>query len=109
MTITLLLSELANLPTAALVHRPWEAPPDVLERADVVLGETYPHRIITDLKGERQQSIDSTLAMRRKSQHANSDRGYDLIELPNGQETVVFTKKEYRIDSNGALMNDKDA
>jgi hypothetical protein len=80
-----------------------------LERAGVVLGETYPHRVVTDLQGERQRSIDSTLSMRRKSQHANSDRGYDLIKLPNGQETVVFTKKEYRIDSNGTLMHGKEA
>jgi hypothetical protein len=100
--------ELARLPTSALVHRPWEAPSDVLERAGVVLGETYPHRIVTDLKGERQQSIDSMLSMRRKSQHANSDRGYDLIRLPTGEETVVFTKKEYRIDSNGVLVRGKE-
>ena len=96
--------ELAQLPTAALVHKPWEAPEEVLEQAGVVLGETYPHRVVTDLKAERRHSIASTLEMRRKSQQFNTDRGYDLIELPNGQSTVVFTKKEYRVGKDGELI-----
>ena len=37
--------ELANLPPD-WIHRPWEAPPEVLSQAGVVLGQTYPHRII---------------------------------------------------------------
>ena len=96
--------ELATLPTTNLVHRPWEATEEVLNEAGVILGETYPHRIVKDLKLERQLSIDSTLSMRRSSQSYNSDRGYDLIDLPNGQKTVVFTKKEYRIDENGVVL-----
>ncbi len=96
--------ELAALPTTNLVHRPWEATAEVLEQAGVILGQTYPHRIVIDLKLERQLSIENTLAMRRKSQEYNSDRGYDLIDLPNGQKTVVFTKKEYRIDDQGNLL-----
>lgn len=100
--------ELAKLSSAALVHRPWEAMPEQLDSAGVVLGETYPHRIVDDLKAERQQSVDATLQMRRRSQENNSDRGYDLIRLPNGEKTVVFTKKEYRIDSNGQLIKDDD-
>jgi hypothetical protein len=100
--------ELAALPSVGLVHRPWEAPDDVLERAGVILGTTYPHRIITNLKEERAKSVESTLEMRRKSQHANTDRGYDLIRLPNGKETVVFTKKEYRIDGNGHVLSESN-
>eukprot|EP00429_Kryptoperidinium_foliaceum_P029869 CAMPEP_0176134266 /NCGR_PEP_ID=MMETSP0120_2-20121206/68089_1 /TAXON_ID=160619 /ORGANISM="Kryptoperidinium foliaceum, Strain CCMP 1326" /LENGTH=225 /DNA_ID=CAMNT_0017469911 /DNA_START=157 /DNA_END=830 /DNA_ORIENTATION=+ len=96
--------ELAELPSASLVHRPWEAPAEVLEQANIVLGETYPDRVITDLKGERAKSIESTLEMRRKSQHANTDRGYDVIGLPNGKSTVVFTKKKYRIDAKGDVL-----
>jgi hypothetical protein len=88
------------------VHRPWEATPEQLKNAGVVLGETYPHRIIQDLKAERKKSVDATLEMRRKSQEFNSDRGYDLIELPNGEKTVVFTKKEYRITADGELIGD---
>ncbi|KAG7341974.1 photolyase [Nitzschia inconspicua] len=100
--------ELSKLSTAALVHRPWEATEEQLESAGIVLGETYPHRIIRDLKAERNRSVDATLEMRRRSQQFNSDRGYDLIHLPNGDTTVVFTKKEYRLDSNGQLFKDDD-
>merc|ERR1719491_1108446 len=100
--------ELAALPTINLVHRPWEATEEVLKDAGVVFGQTYPHRIVKDLKRERQHSIDSTLAMRRNSQEYNSDRGYDLIDLPNGKRSVVFTKKEYRIDEKGNLLKETD-
>ena len=98
--------ELSGLPTANLVHRPWEATQEVLDSAGVILGETYPKRIVEDLKSERQLSVESTLVMRRDSQHANTDRGYDTITLPNGETTVVFTKKEYRIDGRGDLIKD---
>lgn len=101
--------ELAKLSSAALVHHPWEATPEQLSTAGVVLGETYPHRIIHDLKAERKQSVDATLEMRRKSQEFNSDRGYDLVELPNGEMTVVFTKREYRIDCKGQLIVENNA
>jgi len=39
------LPELARLPDK-YVHCPWEAPPDVLRRAEVVLGENYPHPVV---------------------------------------------------------------
>ena len=101
--------ELADLPTTALMHRPWQAPPDVLKQAGVVLGQTYPHRIVTDLKDERAKGIESTLKLRRQSQHFNDDRGYDTVELPNGDRTVVFTKKEYRINRSGQVMQQKSS
>ncbi|MGD9603429.1 MAG: deoxyribodipyrimidine photo-lyase [Gammaproteobacteria bacterium] len=37
--------DLANVP-ARYVHRPWEMPPLELSLCGVVLGETYPHRIV---------------------------------------------------------------
>ena len=37
--------ELAGLPTKHL-HAPWDAPPEVLDEAGVVLGETYPEPIV---------------------------------------------------------------
>jgi hypothetical protein len=100
--------ELAKLSSIALVHRPWEASEEQLEIAGIILGETYPHRIVGNLKAERQQGVDSTLEMRRKSQQFNSDRGYDIIQLPNREKTVVFTKKEYRIDANGNVAKDNE-
>jgi hypothetical protein len=98
--------ELVALPTTELIHRPWLAPEEVLDQAGVMLGETYPHRIVTDLKSEREISVQSTLDMRRRSQDANSDRGYDHITLPDGKRTVVFTKKEYRIDATGQAITE---
>ena len=37
--------ELERLPSK-FIHRPWEAPDDVLEEAGVILGETYPEPIV---------------------------------------------------------------
>jgi deoxyribodipyrimidine photo-lyase len=37
--------ELARLP-ASFIHKPWEAPALVLKEAGVVLGKTYPERLI---------------------------------------------------------------
>jgi deoxyribodipyrimidine photolyase len=96
--------ELAKLPTTGLLHRPWKAPEDVLSQAAIVLGETYPNRVVVDLKKERTQTVKSVLDMRRNAQADNDDRGYDLITLPDNEQTVVFTKKEYRIDREGNLM-----
>ena len=77
------LPELSNLPTSVL-HKPWEASEEVLKNAGVTLGNSYPHRIIVDLKSERQTSVESVLEMRRKNQSRNTYNGYDLINLPSG-------------------------
>ncbi len=44
--------ELAELPTRH-IHAPWQAPADVLRKAGVTLGETYPHPMIDH--GERRE------------------------------------------------------
>lgn len=98
--------ELSPLPLQYL-QRPWQTFEGDLRMAGIVLGETYPHRIVQDLKGERQKSVESVLAMRRRSQEKNDENGYDLIDLPTGIETVVFTKKEYRIDRLGKVLQGK--
>ncbi len=87
-----------------LLHKPWEAKDEVLLQAGIVLGESYPHRIVTDLVAEREKSVKSVLDMRRKSQEYNDKKGYDMIILPSGEKTVVFTKKEYRIDGSGEVI-----
>lgn len=89
------------------IHKPWKVKTQVLESAGVVLGETYPERIVVDLKGERQKGIDSVLRMRCKSQAYNDGRGYDLIILPDGEKSVVFTKKDFRIDRQGNVIQTK--
>ena len=87
-----------------LIHKPWQAPESVLKEAGIVLGETYPRRIVVNLKEERQKTAENVLAMRRANQQFNNNRGYDLIKLPDGKETVVFTKKEFRIDREGKVL-----
>jgi len=96
--------ELARL-SKPLLHKPWQVPIDNLLQAGVVLGQTYPHRIVVDLKGERKKSIESVLEMRRENQTYNDSGGYDNIILPNGKRTVVFTKKEYRINRIGDVIS----
>lgn len=95
--------ELSGLPSK-YICRPWEASKEELSKSKVVLGKTYPLRIVDDLKAERRASITSTLEMRRNNQKSNTDRGYDVIVLPDGESTVVFTKKEYRIGRDGNVI-----
>jgi len=89
------------------VHRPWKVKRHVLEDAGVVLGDTYPERIVVDLKGERKRGVESVLRMRCESQAYNNDRGYDLITLPSGEKSVVFTIKDFRIDRQGNVIQTK--
>lgn len=96
--------ELSKLPNKYL-HQPWKLSDEELATHVVVLGKTYPHRVIQDLKAERTISVTNVLNMRRKNQHANDKSGYDLVTLPNGDETVVFTKKEYRLDRQGNVIS----
>ncbi|WP_339635685.1 deoxyribodipyrimidine photo-lyase [uncultured Sneathiella sp.] len=51
------LPELAALPDKWLFN-PWDAPAEVLKKANVVLGETYPHTI-ADLKSSRRRALDA--------------------------------------------------
>lgn len=61
------LPELADLP-ADVIHAPWEAPRQVLERAGVRLGETYP-RPVVDHDTARGQAL-AALAEIRDPSHA---------------------------------------
>ena len=95
--------EVALLPKSK-IHKPWKASEEELQKAGIVLGENYPHRIVVDLKAERAKSVEAVLDMRRQHQQWNDDNGYDIIQLPSGDKTKVFTKKEYRIDRFGLVM-----
>ena len=97
------IPELGLLPKSK-IHQPWKASEEDLHKAGVILGENYPHRIVTDLKAEREKSVEAVLDMRRQHQQWNDDNGYDIIELPSGERTKLFTKKEYRIDRYGLVM-----
>jgi deoxyribodipyrimidine photo-lyase len=51
------LPELRGLPDKFL-HKPWQAPQDILSKAGVALGETYP-RPIVDLKASRERALEA--------------------------------------------------
>ena len=92
--------ELARLPTKHL-HTPWKAPTEALHQAGVVLGQTYPHRVVADLEAARAETVAGLLATRAGALAFNDAGGYDLITLPGGQRTRVFTKQEYRLSADG--------
>uniref|UniRef100_A0A3Q1F092 Si:ch1073-390k14.1 n=1 Tax=Acanthochromis polyacanthus TaxID=80966 RepID=A0A3Q1F092_9TELE len=74
--------ELADLPDE-LIHKPWKCPASVLRRAGVVFGQTYPERIITDLEGRRNQSLQDVALVRREfEQYVDKRSGCDLVPLP---------------------------
>lgn len=59
------IPELAKLP-AKWIHRPWEAPADVIAGAGVVLGETYPAPIV-DHAAARDRALEAFGRIKKKS------------------------------------------
>ncbi|HYI69712.1 MAG TPA: deoxyribodipyrimidine photo-lyase [Skermanella sp.] len=55
--------ELAKLPRK-FIHHPWDAPKDVLAKAGVMLGKTYPHPIVNHATA-RDRALDALRAMRQ--------------------------------------------
>jgi deoxyribodipyrimidine photo-lyase len=55
--------ELAKLPRK-FIHHPWDAPADVLAKAGVRLGKTYPHPIV-DHATARNRALDALRSMRQ--------------------------------------------
>lgn len=51
------LPELKDLP-AKYLYRPWEAPPELLKKANITLGKTYPSPIV-DIKASRERALDA--------------------------------------------------
>jgi len=49
--------ELANMPDKFL-HKPWEAPAEILAAAGVVLGDTYPEPLV-DHKSAREAALSA--------------------------------------------------
>ncbi len=61
--------ELAKVP-ARFIHAPWSAPFEVLGRAEVVLGKTYPHPIV-DHATARENALEAFRRMRGKASSTN--------------------------------------
>ncbi len=62
--------ELAALPTAH-IHAPWDAPKSELAKAGIVLGQTYPMRIVDHMAAAR-EARDRLYS--GKASHARQDR-----------------------------------
>ena len=62
--------ELAHLPDAFL-HAPWEAAPEILSAAGIVLGQTYPMRMV-DHMAAADQARTRIAAVRRSPGYANA-------------------------------------
>lgn len=57
--------EIARLPDS-LIHRPFDAPREILQSAGIILGQTYPRPIIDHAKG-RQRALDALASLKNKS------------------------------------------
>ena len=66
------------------IHCPWNCPPGMLAKAGVVLGETYPHRILTNLEEAREGSLSDVSSVRRHplaAPYIDSRSGTDLLRI----------------------------
>lgn len=80
--------EVKALPTKH-IHAPWEAPADVLAKAGVHLGTTYPDRLTTadmrDLRHANVCALRAARAAHAEAHPADIDAGgYDVIDVPAG-------------------------
>jgi len=90
------LPELAQLP-AARIHAPWAASAAELEAAGVVLGVTYPHRLVDDAEAEA--AAAAHLAAVRAARAAapewvDAESGCDLVAVP---ASALLGGKEARV------------
>ncbi|CAL1592318.1 unnamed protein product [Knipowitschia caucasica] len=74
--------ELIELPNE-LIHKPWKCPASILKRAGMVLGQTYPERIVTDLEERRSRSLQDVARVRLQfPEYVDKSSGCDLVPLP---------------------------
>ena len=64
------LPELKDLPDKYL-FKPWEAPPEVLQRANIVLGETYPLPIV-EIKESRLKALEAYAITKVNAEQAHA-------------------------------------
>merc|ERR1712018_1125953 len=69
------------------VHKPWSAPNFFLQRAGIRLGDNYPHRLKIDSRNTQKEIHEMMI---KAGPSFRSDRGYDMIELPDKTRTIVF-------------------
>ena len=67
---------------------------------------SYTPRIVMDLQAAKARSFESTLELRRANPDFVDSNGYDIIVLPTGQRTRVFTKREFRSPATGTRSSE---
>ncbi|HMO18829.1 MAG TPA: deoxyribodipyrimidine photo-lyase [Oligoflexia bacterium] len=55
--------EISSLPDK-WIHKPWEAPKNVLDAANVILGKTYP-KLLCDLKATREEALNAYYSLKK--------------------------------------------
>lgn len=62
----------------------------------------YPARIVRDLDGAKRATWEEVVRMRRAAESACNDAGgYDVVPLPGGRRTRLFTRVPYRLPRGG--------
>jgi len=118
------VNELEQLPNKYL-FTPWRAPSSVLEECGVVLGSSYPHRVVQDIEHAQHVATNALIQHRNQIQGKSSagkaavmedegeeerkdkrggnldemidDEGYDMVYLSKEDTFVrVFTRRELR-------------
>mmetsp|Transcript_18009 Transcript_18009/g.42084 ORF Transcript_18009/g.42084 Transcript_18009/m.42084 type:complete len:703 (-) Transcript_18009:305-2413(-) len=75
--------ELARLPKQYL-HSPWLAPPAALKKAGVVLGQTYPERVVQDPDARKREFMVRFQHCRSQHPDLKCSGDADSIEVPRG-------------------------
>jgi len=66
------------------IHCPWNCPPGILARAGVILGESYPKRILTNLEEARENSLSDISSVRRHplaASYIDPNSGTDVLRI----------------------------
>ncbi|MFN3911632.1 FAD-binding domain-containing protein [Hyphomonas sp.] len=92
--------ELARLPDAWL-HAPWEAPADVLSAAGIVLGQTYPMRMVDHLAAA-EEARTRIAAVRRAPGHGAAS---EEIQARHGSRRSGIAATGQRRRASSALRN----
>jgi len=79
------------------VHAPWTANGAILRRAGIKFGVNYPERIPINKEKTRKEAQAMNA---RAGPKFKNDRGYDIIDLPDGTRVHVFTRWDMRVTFN---------
>ena len=61
-----------------------------------MVGREYPRRVIVDLAGARESSLEAVLEVRRNNPDVILRSGHEKLILDNGNTAVLITRKDYK-------------